>query len=119
MTIKVITRFPSEADARQDAERVASMIRHGSKVQNVPFLLQCFQRPENEGGGFGYVLEVGTVRVVCRAITRYSVQYHGPEMAKDFDAVLVEDALAEFRGWMQARITDFRLALALTQGPKE
>ncbi len=118
MTVKINLRFPTEADARQDAERVASIIRHGTSVRNVPFRLSCFERPEKEGGGFGYVLECGTVRVVCRAITRYSVQYHGPEIARDFDAVLVEDAIAEFRGWLEARISDFRYALALTQGPR-
>lgn len=44
--VTLVTRWPTAADAQQDAERVASLIRHQSSVQSMPIRVNTYQREE-------------------------------------------------------------------------
>lgn len=120
--ITVVTRWPTAADAQQDAERVASLIRHQSSVQSMPIRVNTYEREEKLGGGFGYVLECGPVSIVCRSITRYTACYSLPEGPRgnhrdEFEAVTAEAAIDEMREFLESRIKHARLALAVLSGP--
>lgn len=125
MTVTVITRFPTAQDARMDAERVASLVRHGVSARNIPIRVSYYERPEKDGGGFGYVMTIGSITITCRAITRYCVSFSDESgegnmgsHREEFEAVTVEQALEDARAWMEARIQHMRHGLAILQGPR-
>ena len=120
--VTLVVRWPTVEDAQQDAERVASLIRHQSSVQSMPIRVQTYQREEKLGGGFGYILTCGPVSIVCRSITRYTACYSLPEGPRgnhrdEFEAVTAEDAIQEMRDFLEERIKHARLALAVLSGP--
>lgn len=121
--VTLVVRWPTVADAQQDAERVASLIRAQVSVQSMPIRVNTYEREEKLGGGFGYILTCGPVSIVCRSITRYTACYSLPEGPRgnhrdEFEAVTAEAAIDEMREFLESRIKHARLALAVLSGPE-